>query len=45
MTGVKTCALSICMVITLKITAESIMPVKKEGEDQADHYKEGEYID
>ena len=33
------------LVITLKITAESMMPVKKEGEDQADHYKEGEYID
>jgi len=33
------------MVITLKITAESMMPVKKEGEDQADMYKEGEYID
>lgn len=33
------------MVITLKITAESMMPVKKEGEDQEDHYKEGEYID
>ena len=33
------------MVITLKITAESMMPVKKEGEDQADSYKEGEYID
>ena len=33
------------MVITLKITAESMMPVKKEGEDQADHFKEGEYID
>jgi len=33
------------MVITLNITAESMMPVKKEGEDQADHYKEGEYID
>lgn len=33
------------MVITLKITAESMMPVKKEGEDQADFYKEGEYID
>lgn len=25
------------MVITLNITAESMMPVKKEGEDQADH--------
>ncbi len=33
------------MVITLKITAESMMPVKKEGEDQKDQYKEGEYID
>lgn len=33
------------MVITLKITAESMMPVKKEGEDQEDHYAEGEYID
>ena len=33
------------MVITLKITAESMMPVKKEGEDQADQYAEGEYID
>jgi len=33
------------LVITLKITAESMMPVKKEGEDQEDHYKEGEYID
>ena len=33
------------MVITLKITAESMMPVKKEGEDQDDHYAEGEYID
>ena len=32
------------MVITLKITAESMMPVIKEGEDQADHFKEGEYI-
>ena len=33
------------MVITLKITAESMMPVKKEGADQGDHYAEGEYID
>jgi len=33
------------LVISLNITAESMMPVKKEGEDQADHYKEGEYID
>lgn len=33
------------MVITLKITAESMMPVKKEGEEQEDHFKEGEYID
>ena len=33
------------MVITLKITAESMMPVKKEGADQDDHYAEGEYID
>ena len=33
------------MVITLKITAESMMPVKKEGEGQDDHYKEGQYID
>ena len=33
------------MVITLKITAESMMPVKKEGEDQEDHFAEGEYID
>ena len=33
------------LVITLNITAESMMPVKKEGEDQDDHYKEGEYID
>jgi len=33
------------MVITLKITAESMMQVKKEGADQADHYAEGEYID
>ena len=33
------------LVITLNITAESMMPVKKEGEDQEDHYKEGEYID
>ena len=33
------------MVITLKITAESMMPVKKEGADQEDHYAEGEYID
>lgn len=33
------------MVITLKITAESMMPVKKEGEDQEDQYAEGEYID
>ena len=33
------------LVITLKITAESMMPVKKEGEDQKDHFKEGEYID
>ena len=33
------------LVITLNITAESMMPVKKEGEDQADHFKEGEYID
>ncbi len=33
------------MVITLKITAESMMPVKKEGADQNDHYAEGEYID
>ena len=33
------------MVITLNITAESMMPVKKEGEDQDDHYKEGQYID
>ena len=32
-------------VITLKITAESMMPVKKEGADQKDHYAEGEYID
>ena len=28
------------MVITLKITAESMMPVKKEGEDQEGHYIE-----
>ena len=33
------------MVITLKITAESMMPVKKEGEEQEDQYKEGEYVD
>ena len=33
------------MIITLNITAESMMPVKKEGEDQEDHYAEGEYID
>ena len=33
------------MVITLKITAESMMPVKKEGEEQEDHFAEGEYID
>ena len=33
------------MVITLKITAESMMPVKKEGADQDDLYAEGEYID
>lgn len=33
------------LVITLNITAESMMPVKKEGEDQDDFYKEGEYID
>ena len=33
------------MVITLNITAESMMPVKKEGADQEDHYAEGEYID
>ena len=33
------------MVITLKITSESMMPVKKEGADQDDHYAEGEYID
>ncbi len=33
------------MVITLNITAESMMPVKKEGEDQIDHFKEGQYID
>ena len=33
------------LVITLKITAESMMPVKKEGADQGDHYAEGEYID
>jgi len=33
------------LVITLNITADSMMPVKKEGEDQDDHYKEGEYID
>ncbi len=33
------------LVITLKITAESMIPVKKEGEDQEDRYKEGEYID
>lgn len=33
------------MVITLKITAESMMPVKKEGADQDDHFAEGEYID
>lgn len=33
------------MVISLKITAESMMPVKKEGEEQEDHFKEGEYID
>lgn len=33
------------LVITLNITAESMMPVKKEGEDQDDLYKEGEYID
>jgi len=33
------------MVITLKITAESMMAVKKEGEDQDDQYKEGQYID
>lgn len=33
------------MVVTLRITAESMMPVKKEGEDQEDHYAEGEYID
>ena len=33
------------LVITLKITAESMMPVKKEGEDQDDHYEEGQYID
>lgn len=33
------------MVISLKITAESMMPVKKEGEDQDDHYAEGEYKD
>jgi len=33
------------MVITLKITAESMMPVKKEGEDQDDQYKEGQYIE
>ncbi|MFK5914802.1 MAG: protein translocase subunit SecF [Woeseiaceae bacterium] len=33
------------LVITLNITAESMMPVKKEGEDQEDHYAEGVYID
>ena len=33
------------MVITLKITAESMMPVKKEGADQEDQFAEGEYID
>ncbi|MCK4865885.1 MAG: protein translocase subunit SecF [Gammaproteobacteria bacterium] len=33
------------LVITLNITADSMMAVKKEGEDQDDHYKEGEYID
>jgi len=33
------------MVITLKITAESMKAVKKEGEEQDDHFKEGQYID
>lgn len=33
------------MIMTLNITAESMMPVKKEGEDQEDQYAEGEYID
>lgn len=33
------------LVITLNITAESMMPVKKEGADQDDHYAEGQYID
>ncbi len=33
------------MVITLNITAESMMPVKKEGAEQDDFYKEGQYID
>lgn len=33
------------MVITLKITSESMMQVKKEGVDQDDHYAEGQYIE
>jgi len=33
------------MVNTLNITAENMMPMKKEGADQNDLYTEGEYTD